>query len=224
MQQSWALGKAGGQHIMPGRRAKLRRSLGSLAVSPVAGAIRRSSARRHCRSHCHALPASQPSRQLLPSSAPMSPHRSKSADVCPADLGQRLQPQRPEHTHEGTRCHCSNGWTGAGPTFRFGGRAGMDGLYGSRARWGRQGYCCHACRHGSAQHAPCVQPLDPSEHVDVRASQASTLPPRRCLLLCPAPRPPLTQLEGGQEPGRGEDVEGRLVEDVEHNVEGVPAK
>ena len=36
------------------------------------------------------------------------------------------------------------------------------------------------------------------------------------------PAGPLTELECGQEPGCGEDVEGGLVEDVERDVEGVP--
>lgn len=35
-------------------------------------------------------------------------------------------------------------------------------------------------------------------------------------------RRPLTQLEGGQEPRRREDVQGGLVQDVENDVEGIP--
>lgn len=35
---------------------------------------------------------------------------------------------------------------------------------------------------------------------------------------------PRTELEGGQEPGGGEDVERGLIQDVEHDVEGVPAR
>lgn len=71
------------------------------------------------------------------------------------------------------------------------------------------------------------------------ATSARSLGPRKCLVAgsppppAPAsgrphsnhtgPQPQRTQLESGQEPGRREDVQGGLVEDVEGDVEGVPS-
>ena len=48
--------------------------------------------------------------------APLPPrtstHRRQRSDVCPADLGQRLQAQRPQQTHKGAGRHCIELWRG----------------------------------------------------------------------------------------------------------------
>lgn len=63
-------------------------------------------------------------------------------------------------------------------------------------------------------------------HLRPSTSQAPrhACPPTRPQPHHPSPHHPPTQLEGGQEPGGREDVEGRLVQNVEHNVEGIPKR